>query len=171
MLKFLCCCAGKQSVEIEKVNEVAPPIQTITLEQKEKEIVLTKTTDFNSTSDSIITNGPLETVESSGTISDNDSTIATVNNSNEENKSLPDKKLKSSSKYLLGKSISYFYLQVNRYYFIKNKLDEKDVFFGKFVTIDKAKNICVTFQISHSLNKQVFNADDYIFYRATPKHK
>lgn len=78
MLKFLCCCAGKQSVEIEKVNEVAPPIQTIILEQKEKEIIQTKTTDFNSTSDSIITNGPLETIESSGTISDNDSTIATV---------------------------------------------------------------------------------------------
>jgi hypothetical protein len=71
----------------------------------------------------------------------------------------------------MGKNVSYFYLSVDRYYFIKNKNDNKEILFGKFMAIDKNKKNYAVFQISGIEDNEKFDLFDYCFYRAIPKHK
>ena len=184
MFRLFCCCTHKNSVEEvisppkepevkETIKYVPPPVEIVNFPEV-KTIIPTQSSDFNPTTDSIVALGQLETIPSEETMSDNDSIVAVVNNTYPEVKEqvpLPKKKLKSSSKYILGKNVAYFYLNTHRYYFIKNKNDNKEVFFGKFIGIDKVKKNCVIFEISNSGEKEVFDSTEYFFYRAIPKNK
>jgi hypothetical protein len=185
MFRIFCCCIHKNSAEEvisppkepevkEAIEYVPPAVTEIVNSPPVKTIIPTQTSDFNPTTDSVVALGELETIPSEETMSDNDSVVAVVNNAYSEVKEqvpLPKKKLKSSSKYILGKNVAYFYLNTHRYYFIKNKNDNKEVFFGKFITIDKVKKNCVIFEISNSGEKEIFDSTEYFFYRAIPKNK
>jgi len=182
-MKWLCCFSKNTVIEINNTKDEA------TIESDIKTIQSTKSSDFNPTTDSILVPANLETTPSIETLSDNDSVVATVGSSYDDIKELEQtkdisennpieqtkvefkKKLKSSSKYTMGKNVSYFYLSVDRYYFIKNKNDNKEILFGKFMTIDKTKKNYAVFQISGIEDNEKFDLFDYCFYRAIPKHK
>jgi hypothetical protein len=180
MFKMLCGCISKNTVE-----DIKPKIE---ISEKEFEEALNainpvKSVNFIPVPDSNIIPSDLDIISTVCTISDSDSVVAIVGDScsviysaeqslenPSENPPENKKRLKSSSKYLSGKSVSYFYLSINRYYFIKNKFTEDKSFFGKFITINKSKKTCAVFEISGEGAKN-FDINEYIFYRAIPKHK
>jgi hypothetical protein len=161
-MKWICCFSKNGVIEVNNTEEtIIQTIQPI------------KSPNF------IPPPTNLDTISSVETLSDSDTVIATIGNSYNEIKEVSQnkdifedisiepvvlnlqKKLKYSSKYTMGKNMSYFYLSTDRYYFIKNKNDNKDVFFGKFLFLDKSKNTLVTGR--NSAGKSSLICDSIIF--------
>lgn len=189
-MKWL-CCISKTTVEDSNENVESK------CEEVNQVVEQSKSADFIPTSDSILVPTRLDTIQSSETLSDSDSVVATVGDSYSNVKEIMEpvapppspsllplpspiapapiqnkhqkKNIKSPSRYVLGKVVSYFYLSVNRYYFIKNKNDAKNVSFGKFLSIDSSMKNYAIFEIYGMEQTEKFDTFEYFFYRAVPK--